>query len=302
MKQTFIYFAVAMLISCNDINKKGQNYKNSNAIMTDSVKFKTAYADVNGISLYYEVHGQGKPLVFIHGGGSTIQSSFERIIPLLAKYYMVIAVELQNHGRSGFRNVPQTFEQDADDVSALLGNIGIGKASFFGFSNGGTTAMQIGIRHPEKVDKLVLAAAAYKREGLIPGFFDGMQQATIANMPQELKTAFLKVNADTAKLQLMFEKDRERMVNFEDISDDQVRSINAPALVINGDADVVTLEHSVEMVRLIKNSRLAIIPGGHGKYIGEITTPVNDDRDINFVVSLTREFLDSPTTPHTNHK
>ena len=269
--------------------------------MTDSVHFKTAYADVNGINMYYEVYGKGKPLVLIHGGGSTIQSSFGRIIPLLARHYMVVAVELQNHGRSGFRKVPQTFEQDADDVSALLSNIGISKASFFGFSNGGTTAMQIGIRHPEKVDKLVLAAAAYKRDGFIPGFFDGMQQATIANMPQELKTAFLKVNADTAKLQIMFDKDRERMINFKDISDDQIRSINAPILVINGDADVVTLEHSVEMVRLIKNTRLAIIPGGHGKYIGEITTG-NDDGDINFTVSLTREFLDSPTTPHTNHK
>src|SRR5436190_2361645 len=168
--------------------------------MPDSINFKSNYSDVNGISLYYETYGEGDPLVLIHGGGSTIQSSFGKMIPGLAKDFKIIAVELQNHGRSGFRNSPETFEQDADDVAALLKNIGITKADFFGFSNGGTTAMKIAIRHPGIVHKLILVAAAYKREGLLPGFFEGMQHATLANMPQELKDAFLKVNPDTAKL------------------------------------------------------------------------------------------------------
>lgn len=144
MKRLIISFALAsvFLISCQTGNNKATNEK-------DSADFKRGYSDVNGISMYYEIHGAGEPLVLIHGGGSTIQSTFGRIIPQLAKDYAVIAVELQNHGRSGFRNVPETFEQDADDVAALLRNIGTNKASFFGFSNGGTTAMQIAIRHPE---------------------------------------------------------------------------------------------------------------------------------------------------------
>jgi len=266
--------------------------------MTDSVNFKNNYSEVNGIRMYYEMYGQGTPLVLIHGGGSTIQSSFEKIIPSLAKNYKVIAVELQNHGRSGFRNEPETFEQDADDVAALLTNLGIAKASFFGFSNGSTTAMQIAIRHPAIVDKLVLAAAAYKRDGFLPGFFDGMQHATLANMPQGLKDAFLKVNPDSNKLQIMFEKDRDRMIAFKDLADDKVRSINAPALIVIGDADVITPEHAVEMYRLIPNSELAVIPGGHGKYIGEITTQSSDTKDIDFVVAMTKEFLNKPRPNH----
>ena len=182
-------------------------------------------------------------------------------------------------------------------MAALLKNIGIPKADFFGFSNGGTTAMQIAIRHPGIVHKLILVAAAYKREGLLPGFFEGMQHATLANMPQELKDAFLKVNPDTAKLQMMFERDRDRMIGFKDIPGDLVRSISAPTLIINGDADVVRSEHVVEMHRLISGSRLAIIPGGHGEYIGEVMSANKDPRDMNFVVAITKEFLTRPNKP-----
>jgi len=262
--------------------------------MTDSTPFKTGHSDVNGIKIYYEKYGQGEPLVLLHGGGSTIQSTFGRIIPQLATHYQVIAIELQNHGRSGFRNVPETFEQDADDVAALLDNIGISKASFFGFSNGGTTALQIAIRHPQIINKLVLAAAACKRNGFLPGFFDGMQQATLANMPQELKTDFLNVNPDTSKLQMMFERDRDRMINFEDVDDQQIKSVTAQTLLINGDADVITAEHTVALYRLLPNSTLAIIPGGHGKYIGEITSIGDGNHDIDFVLPIIQQFLDKP--------
>lgn len=264
----------------------------------DTIDFKSGYSDVNGIKMYYEIYGQGQSLVLIHGGGSTIQSSFGRIIPQLAKNYEVIAVELQNHGRSDSRSIPETFEQDADDVAALLANLRIGKASLFGFSNGGSTAMQIAIRHPAIVNKLVLAAAAYKRDGFIQGFFDGMQQATIDNMPQDLKTAFLKVNPDSARLQIMFERDRDRMIAFKDWNEEQIRSITAPTLIINGDADVVTPEHALAMHRLIPRSQLAIIPGGHGEYIGEITTLSSGNRSMDFVVAMILEFLDKPTGPN----
>ena len=296
MKDTIIYLGAIMMVlaSCNDNQKEEKNKKAMKANIADSINFKSNSTVVNGIRMYFETYGQGTPLVLIHGGGSTIQSSYGKIIPMLAKNYTVIAVELQNHGRSGFRNVPETFEQDADDLAALLNNIGITKAGFFGFSNGGTTAMQIAIRHPKIVSKLVLAAAAYKRDGFLPGFFDGMQQATLVNMPQELKTAFLKVNPDTAKLQIMFEKDRDRMIEFKDLKDDQIKSISVPTLVINGDADVIRTEHAVAIYRLIPNCQLAIIPGGHGKYIGEITTLSNDTKDIDFMVAITKEFLDKP--------
>jgi pimeloyl-ACP methyl ester carboxylesterase len=253
---------------------------------------KSGYSEVNGIRMYYEIYGKGDPLVLIHGGGSTIQSTFSNLIPALSMHYTVIAMDLQNHGRSGFRDVPETFEQDADDVVTLLKNIGISRASFFGFSNGGTTALQISIRHPEVPEKLIVVAAASRRSGFIPGFFEGMQHAEISQMPEGLKAAFKKVNPDPALLQKMFERDRDRMITFSDISDEMIRSITAPSLVINGDRDVVTVAHALEMSQLISGCRLAILPGEHGKYIGEMNTGKVNDADIGFVVSMVNRLLD----------
>ncbi len=290
MTNSFIYLAVLVccIISCSDNLK---NSKEKNTMTGQHSNFKSGYSEVNGIKMYYERSGKGSTLVLLHGGGSTIESSFGRIIPLLAMHYDVIGVELQNHGRSGSRDIPQTFEQDADDVAALVKSLGISKASFLGFSNGGTTALQIAIRHPELVEKLIIAAAAYKRNGMIPGFFDGMSQASLSNMPNELKEAFMKVNPDGSKLQHMFEKDRDRMIGFKDIPDDLVKAITAPTLIINGDKDVVMPEHAVAMYRLIPNCELAIIPGGHGKCIGEITTTADSNREYELTSEIIKNFL-----------
>src|SRR5579859_7364933 len=162
------------------------------------------YAAVNGLKMYYEIHGSGRPLVLIHGGGSTIESTYGRILPALAAVHQVIAVELQAHGRTQDIDRPLSFEQDADDVAALLGQLHITKANFMGFSNGGTTTLQIGIRHPALVSKLVLASATYRRDGMIPRFFDGFKNASLDMLPRPLKDDFLKVNPDVKALETMF--------------------------------------------------------------------------------------------------
>lgn len=118
------------------------------------------YAAVNGINMYYEIHGKGKPLVLIHGGGSTIETSFGNILPLLAQHYKIIAVELQAHGRTSDRDTSETFEQDADDVAALLKHLNIAEAFVLGFSNGASTAMQVAIRYPELAKKIIVVAGA----------------------------------------------------------------------------------------------------------------------------------------------
>src|SRR5437870_1171587 len=94
-----------------------------------SIPYDNGYSVVNGIKMYYEIYGTGRPLVLIHGGGSTIHSTFHKIIPGLSQHRQVIAVELQAHGRTSDRDAPESFEQDADDVAALLNNLGIQKAS-----------------------------------------------------------------------------------------------------------------------------------------------------------------------------
>jgi len=259
---------------------------------TNTLNFKFSYSEVNGLKMYYEIYGQGKPLVLIHGGGSTIQSGFEKVIPLFAKNRQVIAVELQAHGRTSDRSTDLSFEQDADDIATLLKNLNIDKTDFFGFSNGGTTTLQIAIRHAEIVDKIILGSALSKRNGIPEQFCEYMKQARLENMPEQLKEAYRKVSSDPNGLQVMFSKDAKRMVNFKDIPDEKIKSIKAPALIIIGDKDVITPEHAIEMHRLITNSELAIIPGGHGAYIGEITTPESDLNESDFVVPMIERFLD----------
>lgn len=249
------------------------------------------YAVVNGLKMYYEVHGEGEPLVLIHGGGSTIQSTFGNIMPLLAKHNKVIAVELQAHGRTSDRDAPESFEQDADDVAALLQHLKTGKANVIGFSNGGNTTMQLAIRHRELLNKLVVISAFYKREGMMPGFFDGMKEATLDNMPAPLKAAYLDVNNDPRGLQTMFEKDKERMLSFADWDDSQLQSITAPTLVMSADQDVVQPAHALKMSQLIPRARLMILPGVHGSFIGEICSVEKGSRQTELTAGMIEEFL-----------
>jgi pimeloyl-ACP methyl ester carboxylesterase len=250
------------------------------------------YADVNGMKMYFEIHGEGKPLVLIHGGGSTIYTTFGRILPLLAKHYKIIAVELQAHGHTSDRNAPESFEQDADDVAALLKQLNINKACIFGFSNGGSTTMQIAIRHAEIVDKIIVASGAFRRDAFIQGFFEGMQNATIKNMPQGLQDAFLKINPDTMALLNMFNRDKARMIAFKDWKESDLQSIKQPALIMNADKDVILSEHALKMSQLIPNATLVILPGLHGEYLGEIETTIPNSKLPELTVDLIEEFLD----------
>jgi pimeloyl-ACP methyl ester carboxylesterase len=290
MKQIIIFFALTALClnSCNNNGSKNGN----NITMADSISFKSGYSEVNGLKMYYEIHGdKGNNLVLIHGGGSTIGTSFGKVLPELAKNFTVIALELQGHGHTNDRDAPESFEQDADDVVALLHNLDIPRASFLGFSNGGNTAIQIAVRHPEIVNKLILASTFYKREGLLPGFFYGMKQATLQDMPQVLRDAFLQINPDSSKLISMFNKDRERMLNFSDWKDEMLRSIKAPALIICGDRDVILPEHTVAMSKLIVDSRLMILPAEHGSYMGAAESPQAGNNVIELTAGIITDFL-----------
>ncbi|MES2512936.1 MAG: alpha/beta hydrolase [Bacteroidota bacterium] len=261
--------------------------------MLETIFFKSGYSKVNGLNLYYEIYGAGKPLILIHGGGSTIQTNYGQLIPLLAKNRQVVAIELQAHGRTADRDTPLSFQQDADDVAALLKNLQIDKADILGFSNGGQTAIEIALHHPEMINKLILASTFYSRDAVFPQFWDIFKNAHIKDMPQPLKDGFLKVNNDSTALLKMFNRDVERMQNFKGWTDVQIKSIKAQTLIMNGTKDVATVEHATRMHRLIPNSDLAILPGGHGQYIGEVTTLVNEKWEYTYAVALIEEFLTS---------
>ncbi|MCJ0741131.1 alpha/beta fold hydrolase [Pedobacter montanisoli] len=266
----------------------------------DQMKAKTnrilsprkGYSEVNGIKMYYEIYGKGHPLVLLHGGGSTIQTTFGRVMPMLALHRQLICVELQAHGRTGDRNTPISFEQDADDVAVLMKNLGIAKGDIFGFSNGGMTAIQMAIRHPEISGKIIAASVLLKRDGTFPQFWEFMKNATFAQMPQPYKDAFMAVNPDSSKLMNMNLKCEARMNNFKDFPDEQLKAIKSQVMFINGNEDVALPEHIVAMSRLVPQSKLVIVPGGHGEYIGEITTLKPGYKNTDFIVPIIENFLD----------
>jgi pimeloyl-ACP methyl ester carboxylesterase len=251
------------------------------------------HAPVHGIRMYYEIHGRadGVPLVLLHGGGSTIETTFGRILPHLARNRRVIAVEEQGHGRTSDRDAPVAFESSADDVAALLAHLGIGQADLFGFSNGASVALQVAIRHPGLVRKLVFASSFTKRDGAIPQFWEFMKQADFSNMPQRLKDDFLRVNPDELLLRAMHDKDAARMLAFPDVPDDALRSLAAPTLIVLGDQDIVRPEHALELTRLIPNARLLIVPGGHGDYLGEAIVAPEETSYPELTARLVEEFL-----------
>jgi pimeloyl-ACP methyl ester carboxylesterase len=259
--------------------------------MSNNIQGK--YASVNGIQMYYELHGSGSPLVLLHGGGSTIQTTFGKVLPLLAKTHMVIAVELQAHGHTGDRDAPESFDQDAADVHELLRQLDIEQVNVLGFSNGGQTAMVMGMKYPARVRKLIVASAFYKREGTPEGFWTGFDEATLDQLPQVYKDEYLAITGNQEGLQNMFNKDANRMRVFEGWTDDDIRSIQAHTLILAGDRDLPTPEHLVEMYRLLPNGRLAILPGDHGSYMGEAMTPDAGNKMPEAFVTIVEMFLNA---------
>jgi pimeloyl-ACP methyl ester carboxylesterase len=250
------------------------------------------YAPVSGLKMYYEIHGvsNGKtpPLVLLHGGGSTIETTFGKFLPMLAKNRQVIAFEQQGHGRTADVDRPFTFEGSADDAAALLQYLKIERADFFGYSNGGTIALQIAIRHPKLVRKLIVASANFRRDGLSPQFWEGMKHAKLAEMPAELREAYLEVAPHPEQLQSFHDKSVRRMLDFQDIPADSIHGIAAPTMVMIGDGDIVRPEHAVEMFRLLPHAQLAILPA---------TDHMTFVKNAEPAAGMITAFLDAPMPP-----
>ncbi len=224
---------------------------------------------VNGMQLYYEVSGKGEPLVLLHGAHMNIET-MGRIVPMLAQTHRVYALELQGHGRTTDIDRPITYENLADDVAAFMDAVALTKADVFGYSMGGGVALQVGIRHPGKVDQLIVASAPYDASGWQPAY-----QELIPQMTPEM---FAQFEEDWRKLSPNPEGfaafiDKMIALEHEPIAwGAEVAALKAPTLLIAGDADVVTLEQTVAMFRLLGGgvmgdmgvplpaSRLAILP------------------------------------------
>jgi pimeloyl-ACP methyl ester carboxylesterase len=226
---------------------------------------------VNGMQMYYEVSGAGDPLIVLHGAYMNIPS-MGAIIPKLAKTHKVYALELQGHGRTTDIDRPITYQNLADDVAAFMDAVGLQKADVFGYSMGSAAALQLAIRHPEKVNKLIAASVAYDAKGFQPAFtamIPSMTPEMFANtpLPAEYRKLAPNPNGFPELARKVIQLEKEPMAWEAD-----VRKLKTPVLVIAGDADVATLEHTVSLFRLLGGgdagdmgkplpaSRLAVLP------------------------------------------
>jgi len=254
---------------------------------------RAAYAPVHGLRMYYEEHGRGRPLVLLHGGGSTVQTSFGAVLPKLARTHHVIAPEQQGHGHTADIDRPLSFEQMADDTAALLEQLGVRDADVLGFSNGGMIAMQLATRHRPLVRRLIVCSSFYAHDGLAPALRKGFEHASAADMPAPLRDAYVAVAPHPEALPAMVAKTVAMMRSFPDIPESALRALDAPMLVMVGDADVVLPEHSLHLSRLVRRGQLAVFPGsGHGTYLGvaEAAKPGSPLPDL--AVTMIEAFLD----------
>lgn len=232
---------------------------------------RTGYAPVNGLQMYYEIHGSGEPLILLHGAFGAIDL-WGSILTTLAETHQVIAVELQGHGHTAdIIDRPLGYEQMADDVAALMEHLGIEQADVVGYSMGGTTGLQLAIRHPDRVRRLVAISANYSSAGYYPELLAGLQVMTpeiFVGTPYE--AAYLRHAPNPEDFPVLVEKQKVLPQAFA-FPEEDVAAIAAPTLVVLGDSDVIRPEHAVELFRLLgggvpgdlvglPSSQLAILP------------------------------------------
>jgi pimeloyl-ACP methyl ester carboxylesterase len=256
----------------------------------------TGHAPVNGINMYYEIHGGGEPVVLLHGAFMTITNNWGGWISELSKTRKVIAVEMQGHGRTA--DVPRGITHDnlADDVAALLNYLKIPRADLIGYSMGGAVAMQCAIRHPDKVRKAVIISSTFRSDGMVPGALEAIRKLTADDFKESpLETEYKRLSATPDDFPKFVRRIVATASKGYDFGADKLKATPAPMFFIHGDADGVRLAHVAEMFRLKGGeihgdmkprsaSRLAILPD---------STHVTLMQRIPIIVPMVNDFLDA---------
>lgn len=241
------------------------------------------YAPVNGLRLYYEIHGRGRPLVLLHGGLLTIDLNFGPLLEPLAAGRQVIAVESQGHGHTADSPRPMTIEALASDVVALLDQLGIAEADFFGFSLGGLVAYAIAVSAPTRVGKLIVASAdAHRPPGRESAPLDDDRLPTRADF-EAMRAAYVAVAPDPAHFEEFAARNTAMVHEFPGWTQ-ELRSLRSPTLLMFGDRDFSPLPDILELFALLPNAQLAVLPGT--THMGLIRRPAE-------VLALITPFLDA---------
>jgi pimeloyl-ACP methyl ester carboxylesterase len=220
---------------------------------TNQAKGTGQYAEVNGINLYYETHGSGRPLVLLHGGLGSGEM-FGPVLPLLAERHQVVVADLQGHGRTADIDRPIDMRFMADDIAALIDHLELDKPDVVGYSLGGGVALQLAVKYPDKLRRLVLVAANIRRDAIPPEMLAQQRQVSAA------AAEFMK---DTPMYQLyqrvaprpedfpkLLSKIGESMSKDFDFSE-EVRGLKVPTLIVAADADMAPPSHYIEVFKLL---------------------------------------------------
>ncbi len=268
----------------------------STAVSAQEQKPTTGYAPVNGLKMYYEVHGSGEPVVLLHGAFMTITNNWAEWIGELSKTRKVIAVEMQGHGRTADIKRDFSDENLADDVAALLEHLKIPSADLIGYSMGGAVAMQCAIRHPDKVRKVVVISSMFRRDGMVKEALDAIPKLTAdAFKGSPIETEYKKLSPTPDDFPNFVKRMLATASKGHDFGADKLKATTAPMFFIHGDADGVRLEHIAEMFRLKggeihgdmkprSESRLAILPNA---------THVTLMQKGNAIIPMVNDFLDA---------
>jgi pimeloyl-ACP methyl ester carboxylesterase len=233
---------------------------------------QTGYAPVGDLAMYYEIHGSGPPLILLHGAYMTIDL-MGPLLSGLASTRRVIAVEQQGHGRTADADRPITYEQMADDTAGLLRHLEVDSADVVGFSMGGGVALQLAIRHPALVRKLVVAAASFTSDGMHAAaleMFPSITPELFAGSP--IEEAYLRTAPNPGDFPTLVGKLKALDTTEFAWAEQDIRAIAAPTLIVVGDSDVVRLQHAVDLFELrgggvmgdlagLPQSQLAVLPG-----------------------------------------
>ena len=266
-------------------------------VVSAQQKPTTGYAPVNGLKMYYEIHGSGEPVVLLHGAFMAITDDWRVLIGELSNTRKVIAVEMQGHGRTADIKRDLSFENLADDVAGLLDYLKIPSADIMGYSLGGSVAIECAIRHPEKVRKVVSISAPYARDGWVKEANDALANLTwelFKGSPMEAD--YKKLSPTPDKFPDFVNHIKATAIKPYDFGADKLKATKAPMFFIHGDADGVRLDHIAEMYRLKGGgeihgdmqprsaSRLAILPD---------TTHVTLMNRMTTIVPMVNDFLDA---------